>query len=271
MALGAYSTQYDISQLTTNQFNLVDKIITILTPIEDITQSISSNNSCISVMIPFVKALTKHLEKNDDSDKGVRTMKKEMLESMNRRFRDIDTNESLVLGTILDPCFKDKFFTDRGSKAKSLLLNEVKKLNEEGSGPSGHGNEVNEPPPKRQKTVVLQYLSEILEEDGVVVDHSLDEHNAITAVEKYLAEPLVSFHTGSVDIWWKENQNRYPQLAQLALRYLSAPSTSVHSERLFSLAGMVYTDRQCRLLPEKAEQLLFIKCNYNFVGGIYSI
>lgn len=35
-------------------------------------------------------------------------MKAEMLSSLNRRYSDIESNHSLVLATMLDPCFKDK-------------------------------------------------------------------------------------------------------------------------------------------------------------------
>ena len=62
-------------------------------------------------MIPFVRALRNHLESNDNNDRGVRTMKQEMLEPLNRCFQEVETNELLVLATILNPCFKDKFFS----------------------------------------------------------------------------------------------------------------------------------------------------------------
>ena len=69
ISLGAYSAQYEISQLTAHQFDLINKVITVLTAIEDITQSISSDTSIISVVIPFVRALRKHLESgNDETD-----------------------------------------------------------------------------------------------------------------------------------------------------------------------------------------------------------
>ena len=38
-------------------------------------------------------------------------MKKELLDSLNRRFCDIESNETLVVAALLDPCFKDKFLT----------------------------------------------------------------------------------------------------------------------------------------------------------------
>ena len=85
MELGAYSAQHDIPQPTANQFDLINKLVNILTPIEDITQSISSEASLISIVIPFVRALRNHLE-NHDNDQSIQTMKQEMLESLNRLF-----------------------------------------------------------------------------------------------------------------------------------------------------------------------------------------
>ena len=113
IALGAYSAQYEISQLTAHQFDLINTVITVLTPIEDITQSISSDRSIISVVIPFVRALRKHLESGiDETDRGVLTMKKGMLEYLNRRYRYVETNEALALATLLDPCFNYKFLLE---------------------------------------------------------------------------------------------------------------------------------------------------------------
>lgn len=51
------------------------------------------------------------------------------------------------------------------------------------------------------------------------------------------------------------------RIAQIAQRYLAAPSTSVASERLFSCAGDIYSDSRCSLAPERAEMLLFIRNN----------
>ena len=48
----------------------------------------------------------------------------------------------------------------------------------------------------------------------------------------------------------------------VARRFLSAPSTSVASERMFSGAGNIYSDSRSRLSPERAEMLLFIKYNF---------
>ena len=65
-------------------------------------------------------------------------------------------------------------------------------------------------------------------------------------IDKYLFEPLFAFHRSNCYTWWAENGTRFLVLAKLAQYYLSAPATSVPSERLFSGAGEVYYDRRNR-------------------------
>jgi len=55
--------------------------------------------------------------------------------------------------------------------------------------------------------------------------------------------------------------SRFPALAQAARKYLSAPCTSVDSERLFSAASHVVDEKRNRIMCEKAEMLLFVKKN----------
>ena len=129
MALVAYSTQNDILQLTSFQLDLIDKVITVLKPIEEITQSISCEKSCSSVIISFVRGLQRSLECNDE-DFGVRTMKRELLTSLTRRYCDVESNELLVIATLIDPSFKDKFFSGaiHRANAKDLLDKKVAEL-----------------------------------------------------------------------------------------------------------------------------------------------
>ena len=84
IALAAYAAEYsDIPQLSAHQLSIIDKIIAVLKPIDDITQSISTDKASASMIIPFVRALHKNWENNDD-DHGVQTMKEEMLSSLNQ-------------------------------------------------------------------------------------------------------------------------------------------------------------------------------------------
>ncbi|KAJ8358517.1 hypothetical protein SKAU_G00150420 [Synaphobranchus kaupii] len=61
--------------------------------------------------------------------------------------------------------------------------------------------------------------------------------------------------------YWRNNHGRFPDLAKMARKYLSAPCTSTDSERLFSAAAHVLDEKRNRLHCDKAEKLLFIKKN----------
>lgn len=60
-------------------------------------------------------------------------------------------------------------------------------------------------------------------------------------------------------------QIKYPHIKYLTLQHLAIPATQVTSERLFSTAGQIVSDRRTLLLPEHVEQLLFLKDYYKFI------
>jgi len=61
--------------------------------------------------------------------------------------------------------------------------------------------------------------------------------------------------------WWRLHQLLFPNLAKLARKFLAIPASSAPSERAFSKVGIVVDKLRSRLLPEKANQLVFLKHN----------
>ena len=84
-------------------------------------KSISSEAALAFLIILFIRALQKTL-KNHDNDHGVRAMKQQMLTSLNSRYKDVESNAPLVLATLHDPCFKDKFFSGAVERANAREL-----------------------------------------------------------------------------------------------------------------------------------------------------
>ena len=127
MALAAYCAETgSIQQLTPHQLELMRKCIDILSPIEEITRSISADLASISLVIPHVRILTRTLEKNEN-DSGIRTMKGELLKSL--KFR-LEERKELCLATLLDPRFKDKFFSGNIIRVtvREMLVDEMSSL-----------------------------------------------------------------------------------------------------------------------------------------------
>ena len=56
MAIAAYVSEYSLpASLTNHQLDLINKIIAVLAPIEELTQSISTDAAFISLIIPFIR------------------------------------------------------------------------------------------------------------------------------------------------------------------------------------------------------------------------
>jgi hypothetical protein len=65
--------------------------------------------------------------------------------------------------------------------------------------------------------------------------------------------------------FWKTHQGTYPKMAVAARRYLAIPATTASSERLFSSAGNVISDRRSRLLPDRASALILLRENLDIL------
>ncbi|VVC35226.1 Ribonuclease H-like domain,HAT, C-terminal dimerisation domain, partial [Cinara cedri] len=105
--------------------------------------------------------------------------------------------------------------------------------------------------------------------DPRLIASFLNEHqieNLKTAMKSEIIKhqlPLEPVHINTIpeDV----GQIKYPYIKWLALQYLAIPATQVSSERLFSSAGQIVSDRRTLLLPEYVEQLLVLKDYYTFV------
>lgn len=102
----------------------------------------------------------------------------------------------------------------------------------------------------------MDIKNELLKKHSLVIpDESLDAE-----VKKYL---LVAISSEDVLDWWRKNEYGFPNLANLAKRFLSIQVTSAPSERAFSTAGLVVTSRRSSLHPLKVKKILFVHDNYD--------
>ena len=112
--------------------------------------------------------------------------------------------------------------------------------------------------PAKQARVQVQsggFWDFVANKRGVIsTSHNEDELNA------YLAEPCISHNSDPLD-YWRCHEEQYPVLNTLARKYLCMQCISVPSERLFSTAGMIISERRSRILPGKAEKILFLNKN----------
>ena len=80
-------------------------------------------------------------------------------------------------------------------------------------------------------------------------------------MNEYLRARKISTDECPFAYWNAENEIKWPLLAKLSRRFLSAPATSAESERLFSTAGIIVDDLRKSLKAENLEMLLFLHHN----------
>ncbi|XP_042610882.1 zinc finger BED domain-containing protein 4-like [Cyprinus carpio] len=257
-ALGAYAADFELpATLTANQ-GIIENMITLLAPFEQLTRDISSAEASAADVIPAVVALTRLLGRPSDTDRGVQTTKTTLLEAVNHRFNGVHCEALYSVATMLDARYKDRYFDEEKKRsARNLLL----KVLDDMSGSADASTE--DPPEKRTRTgSLLDMYDEILEEN--VMFEEQDKTASASQVISYLAEPTIPRNHSPLE-YWKCNQARFPALALAARKYLCAPCTSVDSERLFSVASDVMDEKRNRMDGEKAEMLIFLKKNLPLV------
>ena len=178
------------------------------------------------------------------------------------RFKDVKNEPLFALATMLDPRYKGRLFS-------SEELHVVKRwaINEARLPAAILTSDECPPPAKRWKVGPMDMLDELLGAPATVTSKTAAA-SAEAELAAYLNDDVIP-RTESSTAWWAANATRFPMLAVEAKRYLSTPPTSVASERLFSSAAQVYTDRRSRLLPKRADMLLFVKHNLPIINFTY--
>lgn len=253
--------------MTTSQWALATRIVAILQPFDQLTKEISCNNSCFSMILPAVQAILLYLQK-DVSDEGIKKTISELIASLLRRFSGFYENSIYAVSAGLDPRFKLRFLNPvQQVQAKTDIMTATLLCQPTSSTATAQPSEFlraaeEQLPTKKQKKDDFWNSWDQLQP---VEPQNSDQSVTIeTEVNNYLAEPCISRDTDPLE-WWKINMTRFPSLCHAAKRYLSAPPTSVPSERLFSTAGDTFSETRSCLNADNMERLVFLKANTAFM------
>ncbi|XP_038160178.1 zinc finger BED domain-containing protein 4-like [Cyprinodon tularosa] len=262
-ALGIYGSENELPEnLAAHQWALLEKTVAVLAPFEELTRKVSCSDALASDVIPAVTVLLRILNRETDDDQGIKTMKSTLAAAVKRRFTDMEKIPLYCIATLLDPRYKDRFFSNVNiaMDAKEMLKVELQSVN------TGEPKENLEEPPARRlrMTQASSSLDRVFEEITEEQQSSSTSHatpvGAAIQLETYLGETTIAREENPLQ-FWGVNKIRFPALAKMSQRYLSAPCTSVESERLFSSVSHIINEERNRLSAANAEMLLFIKKN----------
>ena len=234
------------------EFSTLETFVSVMKPLVEITEAIGGEQwITISTVRPLLHKLMKsHLVPSASDNSLTRTIKTTLLTDLENRYAD-ELLKFLTKATLLDPRFKSlKFLSQEERKEVIFELEDDVDL----IVADVRDDELTATKPKKGK--LMSILEDIREGEEDCLP-PLKERLAVE-ISRYIGEQPTD--KTPID-WWKQNQDRYPLLSQLAKRYLAIPATSVPCERVFSSAGYIVSERRSCLLPENVSKLVFLAEN----------
>ncbi|KAF2890175.1 hypothetical protein ILUMI_15998, partial [Ignelater luminosus] len=231
----------NISNLNAEKWEIVDQLLKLLKPFEEITKITSSNYFCLSEIIPHVVTLNRYYDKTVSSDlePKLKSMAIAMQQGMKQRFSRIDDSKNYLIATLLDPRFKMNFFTDQLQKERArqyVLLEGLVSDYNTSSDESARSCPVQS---KRKRTdEPEQSIHTSFWEcyDEVVAENFTDDHSGTAStskntiagdLDKYLSMKTLK-RTDNPFAWWATHKSKFSEcIVKLAAKYLSAPASSV--------------------------------------------
>lgn len=254
----------DAPILSSYDRNVLKDLVEILTPFEEATDIVQiSNVPSAGYVLPCVRGLLHHI--NHCSTKFHSSFVQALKASLTERVSSYENNDSYVLAAMLDPRFKLRWCVSGSDKLKyqeMLKLEAQKWLSSDPASDQSESTNADEPPlepPSKKVKTLFDFMAE--------PESELHRSSSVGDIEKYLSSPCQPMEIDPAS-YWKQNELEYGEtLPRMAKEILSIPSSSAPVERLFSIAGKVFTPSRCRLKDSRFEQLMFIRCNNSVING----
>ncbi|XP_069395174.1 E3 SUMO-protein ligase ZBED1-like [Paralichthys olivaceus] len=237
------------------------------------TLAVSSDKSqTCGEILPILQKLQQHYTVQEDETAFTRSIKENIWKDLSTRYQKVDIQRFLEEATILDPRFKSKVdkdeVWDRIREAAMAANTEAAadKLPEQGEKErEGYEDEEEEeedhapPPPVEQKKTALEELFE--EEDNEL--ESFQQRQPLLSLAQRVDQEI-QLYKDNATLWWWSKGESLPLLSGLAESFLCVQASSTPSERVFSTAGDTISPERSRILPEKADMLIFLQKNCKF-------
>ncbi|XP_067121146.1 E3 SUMO-protein ligase ZBED1-like [Centruroides vittatus] len=253
--LSTLTTYYPHVNFTNDDVTVLKEVCEILKVFKHITEEmISEKDVMASKIILFVNALRKICSQfvTSDNSPEVVSLVEKLSESINKNFKDVETNNVYTEATLLDPRFKKYGFSDKKhfeAAKKSVVAAIVKNIPPPANTP--------EKERRNNGNSIWDFFDTCVAEMN---NNSNPTTAALAEVDKYLDEPLLPRQSNPL-IWWEERKAVYPRLYEYTKKRLCVVGTSVPSEYLFSKSGQAVIEKRNRLKGQKVSQIIFLNAN----------
>lgn len=260
--ISTIATDYpNTPNLTPDDIEILSKCCDLLRPFKSVTEIMSAEKhvtvSQIIVLANLLKKKCEAFTKDSNIPQTVMQMAMRFATDISTRFRNVEDHKLFAVSTLVDPRFKAYGFPDEKKSsvdnAKKYLTNiAAKSITSVNETDAEISENISESDQNIQKP-------SIWDEFDLKVVAAIKKQNptsaAIIEVDKYFDEPLISRKNHDPIMWWYTKRHTYPRLYDVVKKHLCTPATSTPSERVFSKAGHVVTDRRNRLHGKKVRMI----------------
>ncbi len=214
------------------ELKMMQEVLEILSPFETATKDTEGDNIVTaSFVVIAIRGLRQQLE--ELYAKYSSNFIANLQESLDRRLSKYETITAFTHAAALDPRWKLSWTTkeERQQLTESLAKSVSSLLPQ-----STQTGSTDSPPAKKKR--LYSFL-----------DRQISASSSSTTaqqVQQYLSEPCLDDDAEPL-LYWKSKQAEYPQLADMASKYLSTPASSAPVERIFSIAGKIFRPERCNL------------------------
>ena len=213
----------------------LEEIQEVLEMFEFVTDEFQSNRVNFSRVYPAIMFLRQKLSENHENFEHTASLRKELLNSLNKRFGKLLNDDIFMISTFLDPNFGISAFEEKDQdvvKAKIISLLKISEAKEQvltnATGSEEHTTLVSTVIQKRKENYI-KYKPVVSKPVDKLVDVL---NNYIEVIEK-------SGFEGCSLQFWKTHESRFKNLAEIARKYLGIPASSAGVERMFNISGHV--------------------------------
>ncbi|XP_016129599.1 zinc finger BED domain-containing protein 1-like [Sinocyclocheilus grahami] len=259
-------TKDSLDRLKDEDFHKAEEFVQLMRVLYTSTLCVScEKNATCGQIIPILQKLEEHFTMKDEDTMFVASIKE----------KDDDIQAFLHEATAMDPRFNGRSVSDERLRRKAIEANVRPTIglsdemtdteHQEKEESEGEGEKMEETiPPLHIKRSALEEL--FSKEDRELRLRIQKDTLSLTLservdleVERYKNLPPIPTAEDPV-MWWWEKRADLPLLTTIT-SYLCAQASSTPSERVFSTAGNTISQERSRLLPEKANVLIFLQKN----------
>ena len=195
----------------------------------------ADQSATLQTIVPWYNILMDHCDKTVEEENEESTLHDAAEEAKDKLIKYYDiSSEHMTIAVLLDPRQRTAFYTDDIEDEEEIRATTVELEKQLRKSYNTYKAAENTPP-----VPITTSSNPVFKKRKI--ERASDE------VRSYLFEIASANFDEDPVSWWKSSHQRFPVLSKMARDYLAIPSSSASSERAFSRAGLLITDRRTRL------------------------